>query len=63
MEFFHKILEKRLSVTLPKHGLLRDLIIQFGSLGIKSSPFSNIRAYCSIFTHLNFISCTHTSVT
>ena len=45
-------------MTLPKHGPLRDLIIQFSSQGIKSSPLYNTRVYCLVFTHLNFISCT-----
>lgn len=43
-------------MTLPKHGPLRDLIIQFSSQGIKSSPLYNIRVYCSVSTHLNCIS-------
>ena len=45
-------------MTWPKHGPLRDLIIQFSSQEIKSSLLYNIQVYCSVFTHLNFISCT-----
>lgn len=62
MEFFHKILEKRLSVTLPKHGLLRDLIIQFSSLGVKSSLFLTYELIAQ-FSHICISYHAHTSVT
>lgn len=52
---------KRLSMTLCKHSLLEDLIIQFSFPGITPAPLHVVRACYSIFTHLESLSCTQVS--